>query len=363
MKAPKKSISVLFVLPTLTAGGAERVMSYIAQNLDKSKFKATILVIGYESESRYCVEDVDAVFLNKSRVLLAIPSVFGYLRKSRPDIVMSAIRHMNVVMGLLSLFFPKIKFIGREVNVMSVLKEYPEETERSYPRFLLNLGFSLLDAIVCQSQDMLKDFRTEYPRLQGKLHLINNPITERFKPKTAKPDHKKGFKFITVGSLEPRKGHLRILKALAKLDLEYSYMIIGDGSEKAKINNLAQELNLQNKLIHLPFTSDVDKYLSESHIFLQGSYVEGFPNALLESCAVGTPVVAFKAPGGIDEIVQTGANGFIVENEEEFEEAVFTIINTSGFAPAAVSESVFKKYSAEIILTKYEQLFCEMMHT
>ena len=80
---------------------------------------------------------------------------------------------------------------------------------------------------------------------------------------------------------------------------------------------LVNKLDLSSKITHVPFTDKVPEYLKESDIFLQGSFVEGFPNALLESCAVGTPVIAFNALGGIDEIIQDGVNGFMVDNIDD----------------------------------------------
>ena len=79
-------INITFVLPTLHAGGAERVMSYIAQNIDKSNFNVTLVIVGFEKESKYEIKGINLVFLNKARVLKAIPNLFLYLRNSKPDI-------------------------------------------------------------------------------------------------------------------------------------------------------------------------------------------------------------------------------------------------------------------------------------
>jgi glycosyltransferase involved in cell wall biosynthesis len=359
----KQKIRVLFVIPTLDAGGAERVISFISQNLDKTKFESTLLVIGHEMKSRYRIDGIQVIFLNKSRVLYAIPAIFNLLSKSNINISMSAIRHLNVVMGFLSIFFPKIKFVGREVNVISVLKGHPQSNDRHYPQFLINWSHTLLDAIVCQSQDMFEDLKKEHPRIESKLVVINNPITDSFKPKGSKPSAIKGYQFITVGSLEPRKGHPRILSALSKLEIPFKYLMIGVGSQEKKIKELISRLNLEQRIEHIPFTKDIDKYLKDSHVFLQGSFVEGFPNALLESCAVGTPVIAFNAPGGINEIIENKTNGFIVENEIEFLNAIKFVLDSNNFNPEIVSHSVFKKYNSNIIIKKYEALFLNLMYT
>ena len=68
----------------------------------------------------------------------------------------------------------------------------------------------------------------------------------------------------------------------------------------------------------IPFANYVFSFVKQyDHLFLK-SYFKHFPNAVLESCFVGTPVIAFKGPRGIKEIIENGINGYIVEDESEF---------------------------------------------
>ncbi|MDF0708334.1 glycosyltransferase [Flagellimonas okinawensis] len=355
---PKKK--VCFVLPSLGAGGAERVVSYVAQEVDSSKFISELLVIGFEKDNRYEIKGIKVHFLNEPRVLTSIPKLFGYLRKNNPDIVLSAIGHLNTIMALISPFFRKTKFIGREVNVLSVLKNYSTTSKKRLfpvPNYI-KLSYPLLDKIVCQSNDMANDLITNYNISPEKISVINNPITADFKLKeiSTKP-HDYVFKLITVGRLAKQKGHPRILEALSKLKIPFHYTIIGDGPEKGNIFEIIENLDLSEHITHVPHTNKVSEYLCENDVFIQGSYVEGFPNALLESCAVGTPVVAFKALGGIDEIVVDGVNGYIAEDVEDFSNKITRILSSlNQWEPSVVSDSVYKKYSPNVILAKYNEL-------
>ncbi len=117
-------------------------------------------------------------------------------------------------------------------------------------------------------------------------------------------------------------------------------------------------MGITNKINYIPFTKNVSGYLHKAHYFLQGSYTEGFPNALLESCAVGTPAIAFDVPGGTKEIIENGINGFLVQNEDEFLERLNKLPILD---PKTVSESVYKKFDKNIILDKYEQFFSEII--
>ena len=121
----------------------------------------------------------------------------------------------------------------------------------------------------------------------SKLVIINNPITQNFlaKEKSNLPSNKP--KFITVGSLEPRKGHLRLLETLADIELDFHYTVIGDGSTEKEILQKAKNLGIDTYMTHIPFTHEVQKFLAENDVFLQGSYVEGFPNAFIRELCRG----------------------------------------------------------------------------
>ena len=356
----KRKHKVLFVIPSLKAGGAERVMSFVAQNLDKSHFDTTLMVIGSNKDQSYSIKNEDVIFLGKNRVLNSFFSIFSYLKNQKPDVVISAIGHVNTLMALESIFFRKIIFIGREVNVISVLTKIQPSQRWWYSLIdLTKYSYKLLDIILCQSNDMAQDMRENFDVPAKKIRIINNPISNTFTPKSNYPMDSVP-KFITVGSLVERKGHKRILSALSKFNGPYEYIIIGDGNMVEEIMEYAEKKGIKKNITHIPFTKKVAHYLKKSHVFLQGSFVEGFPNALLESCASGTPVIAYKALGGIDEIVENGVNGYIVENEIDFVEKLNELLILK-LNPEKVSSTVFQKFNSPKILKKYEKLFLEVL--
>lgn len=354
MKTASK-IKVFFVLPSLHAGGAERVMSFVSQNLDKTKFEATLLVAGFAKDSAYDVSNVETLFLNKPRVLTAIPHIIKAIYKHKPDIVVSSIAHTNTAMAMISPFFRNTKFVGRESTVLGARKE-EEKTNKWSPAHYIPNGFEKLDALICQSQDMKEDMLSSFNISEDKLCVINNPIS-KLPPVKTQTNTTEVKKFITVGRLTEVKGHLRILEMLSQLKQPFTYTIIGDGSLKDVIFEKAKTLSLTEYITHIPFTNKVNDYIAEHDVFLQGSYVEGFPNALLESCVVGTPVIAFNIPGGTKEIVENNVNGFLVDDEETY---INKLKDNRAWDPEAVRESVYKKFNQEFIISQYEALFSKL---
>lgn len=352
-------INITFILPNLLPGGAERVFSYVAQNIDPKKFNATLLIIGYSKDASYDVKNIGLIFLEKSRVLDGIPALFNYIRKNKPDILVSAIGHLNTVMGLMSPFFPKSRCIIREASVISAMSEISQQnTSFSFTDKLhsitSHLSYKLVDKVICQSQDMADDFLKIYKIPLEKTVIINNPITNIFPLKKIKESTDKVVKFITVGRLSKEKGHIRIIEMLSKLKFQFHYTIIGKGPLKEDIFNEVAKHNLSEKITYIPFTKDVSNYMSLNDLFLQGSYVEGFPNTVLESCYVGTPVLAFNVPGGTKEIISHKINGYLVDTEKDY---LYYLNNRLMLSPKKVRDSVEMKFAQQNIIYQYEALF------
>ncbi len=352
--SPKTRPKILFVLPTLEAGGAERVMSFIASKLDKQKFQCTLAVIGSERESVYDVKDIEIIYLNKKQVRHGFLPLFKLIRNNHYDLVLSSLGHVNTMMAIFAIILRKVKFIGRETIVRG--SNFNSKGGGSGLLWILQKRF--LDVMICQSNDMYIDMIENFGFNRKKLVVINNPTTQKFTLKN--PGPKKEPQFITVGRLSEHKGHERVLRGLKELDFSFHYKIIGSGGYQDSIMRLVRDFGLEDKVSHIPFTKEIDRHLSESDCFLSGSYVEGFSNALIESCAVGTPVIAFDAPGGINEIVIENVNGYIVRTPEEFINRLHDVVDKD-WDINSIRESVISRYSEEIILAKYEDLILKVL--
>lgn len=359
----KNKIKILFVLPTLYAGGAERVMSFIAQNIDKEQFDVTLVIIGLESESKFRVEGIPVIFLNKTRVLRGVFQLFRLIKKYKPQIVISSLSHLNSIMGYIGLFFSRTVFLGRHASILNAPNE--KNTEKPKKKSFISskfnyfvFGLKKLDYIICQSSDMRQSLVDGFNIDINKVRIINNPITQSNIVKKTDLNGQKVKRFITVGRLSKTKGHLRILDILAKVDFPFKYTIIGEGDYYDLIKEKAKNLGLEDKVKYIRYTDNVFKYLVAHDMFLQGSYSEGFPNALLESCVVGVPVIAFNSPGGTKEIVENEVNGFLVEDEVEFLQKLY---DRREWHPEKVRESVYRKFNENKIIGDYEKLFIEAL--
>ncbi len=354
---PKK-IKIIFFIPNLMAGGAERVISFLSSNLNENLFDCILIVIGKEKNISYNIQKSKVKFLNEERVSYSIPKLIKTIRGEKPDIVISTVSHLNIAIAISSIFFRKSIYIARQAAITKVSFNIETKAKKSWTPDLLGKALRKMDYVICQSKDMAVDCMKEFSIEKDNIKIIQNPITDDFKVKNKKKLKGDTYKFIAVGRLVEIKGHLRIIRILSRINVPFMYTIIGDGPLKDDIFNKIKELGLCQFVKYIPYSNKIADYLSENDFFLQGSFSEGFPNALLESCAVGTPAIAFDVPGGTKEIIENGINGYLVNTEEEFLERLHDLPTLD---PKTVSESVYKKFDKAIILEQYEQFFLEIV--
>lgn len=355
-------IKILFVLPSLKAGGAERVISTVARKLDKNIFHSTLVVLGSENDAVYPTDGIDVVYFNKPRLIKSIRPIFNIIRKKKPDIVVGSIAHVNRLLSIKKIYFRKTIFVGREASVDTIMEQFSNSGSFTFWMFYNNY-YRFMDKTICQSKDMAEQLLSNYKLSSEKIVIINNPASEHLKKRITKINDEKIRQIITIGRLSAEKGYDRTLNALSKLKIPFHYTIIGSGGLKDVLTELASKLNILDKISFIDYTQDIEKYLSISDLFVQGSHVEGFPNALLESCVVGTPAVALNVPGGTKEIIENNINGYLADNEDDFLYKIETALLKKDWNPEVIRESVIKKFNQDLIISQYETLFINLYKT
>lgn len=152
-----------------------------------------------------------------------------------------------------------------------------------------------------------------YPR---KLKLIPNGIDSEGLPKKyLRPEPKCNMALVVLARLEPVKAIDNLLKALAIFEREnslWSLRVIGDGSQRHVLENLARELGIRAKIDFVGAQNEPLRYLRDRAAVCMPSHREGLPIALLESLSVGLPAIVSNV-GYLPEIVVDGKNGFVCE--------------------------------------------------
>jgi glycosyltransferase involved in cell wall biosynthesis len=346
---------IVFITPSLATGGTEKIIMYLSTRMKQFGFETQLIVISGSEQNNYTPESLEITYLNKNKFRNAVVSLYKAVRKTKADILFSSVVHINLFLGLYKVIFPKIKCI---VRISSIVSKSEKISNKNFIfKGFKNLILNNIDCFIYQSIDMKEDFKTVFPKANVPYKIINNPVISPFVDinKIAYSDSK--IRFVTVGSLTTHKGHERILKCLNEINNDFVYEIYGKGNQKKNLEKLTVKFKLQSKVDfkgEIPFT--LENIKSPNTFYLLGSYFEGFPNAVLEALSFGVPIIAFNAPGGQNEIIVSGFNGFFASSKEDYVNQIRRSIEQKWHKKKIVKD-IYHRFDEKKIALKYKDLF------
>lgn len=119
---------------------------------------------------------------------------------------------------------------------------------------------------------------------------------------------------LTVGRLDPPKGHRFLLESLAEVKRFFpavKLLIVGDGPSRSSLESLSQQMGIADHVVFSGVRQDVKEILSLCDLFVLPTLSEGLPVALLEAMALKRACVASRIPP-VEEVIQDGVSGFLV---------------------------------------------------
>ena len=214
---------------------------------------------------------------------------------------------------------------------------YKRDTFKSYIKFLFRYSFifvneliayKLADGIIVTS-DYDIPFIMKYYKLNNKykknrIRLIYNYIDESlFKPLSIP---KKDKHIIYIGNLHRGKNVINLVKAFIGLK-DFHLDIIGEGPDKEKMEEIAEQNNLNINFLGLFPNSKIPEILNVYQIFILPSIDEGNPKVLLEAMSCGIACIGTNIEG-INNIIKHRKNGYLCDtNPESIREAILTVYN------------------------------------
>jgi glycosyltransferase involved in cell wall biosynthesis len=208
---------------------------------------------------------------------------------------------------------------------------------------------------------------------QGEIKIIPNGVdVNKFKSELLKEEKIKirkelGLKendiaLITASRLVLKNGVGDVIKALPKLEQNIKFVILGEGGLKEKLQKLAKDLGVSERVIFKGFVShnEMPKYLKACDIFIRPSLSEGMGNSFIEAMAARISVIATPV-GGITDFVKENETGYFCEpeNPESIAEVVKKVIsdpNKNKIIENAYS-MVLEKYDWDKIAGSMKEIF------
>jgi glycosyltransferase involved in cell wall biosynthesis len=317
---------ILFVIASLEGGGAERVMIRILQRLNRRKFQPSILLIERKGVFLNDVpEDVPIFDCGRygrgGRIAWMIHFV-RIVRRQNPDVIVSFLTFTNVVSLLARLLAGvSCRLIVSERSTIKGSQEgvVTEAGRRLAVAFL----YRFADCIVPNSEALRGQLVGIFRLAERKVVVVRNPVDlEVIEARAREPLDileamgDKGSLVVGMGRFTPEKGFDLLIRAVAFLPDPVKLMLLGEGREKEALRRLAAGLGISDRVEFLGFQENPYPILRKATVFVLPSRYEGFPNALLEAMAVGTPCVATRCATGPEEIITDGVDGLLVSVED-----------------------------------------------
>ena len=300
----------LFVAPGMLFGGAERVMSILANEWGKRNVETMILVTETDAISKYHLSDkVTMISCLEDKKNAKIPHfvivkrVREICKKWQPDVVISLYNNLCALTAL--------AIIGLNIPLIYSERNDPNKTnQRPIDRLYRKIVEHMADKIVFQTTGAQRCYSKS---VQEKSAVILNPLnTDGF------PIHDflhEKSEIVSVGRLEAQKNQKLLIDAftlIANDFPEYQLTIYGEGSLRKELEDYIKAKGLQERVFLPGSKNNIQEHIKDASLFVLSSDYEGIPNALIEAMAIGLPCVSTDcSPGGARELIEEGISGLI----------------------------------------------------
>ena len=328
---------ILFIVPSLSGGGAERVVATLSRSLS-SEYDVNIAVfsskrIDYEYEGELIDLEIPESQNRLIKDFKALRRIKKIKKEIEPDVSVSFLPEPNMINIMSRTEEEKIIISVR--NIFSRVISKSDVLGVSILKPFFNYFYKKADIIVALSKGAKQDLINNFKISQDKIEVIYNPcdiegIKKKSKDEEILEREKEIFEkptIINVGSLTEQKGQWHLIRSFKKIKEEIpeaQLVILGEGKLNKYLNKLKRDMKLENNVHLLGFKQNPFKYMKESDIFILSSLYEGLGNVIIESMACGTPVISTDCESGPREILAPKTK--ITKKIENIEKAEYGIL-------------------------------------
>jgi GalNAc-alpha-(1->4)-GalNAc-alpha-(1->3)-diNAcBac-PP-undecaprenol alpha-1,4-N-acetyl-D-galactosaminyltransferase len=324
-----KKKKLCLVIPSLQAGGMERVMSELAGYfISKTYLEIHLILYGISREIFYSIPDGIFIhkpffrFNNKWRLMYAFKTLLFLrhtIRKIKPDCILSFGEYWNsfVLLALSGLNYPV--YISDRCS--------PEKQFGIIHSWFRKVLYPRANGIIAQTQKAKEIYHKQFGH--DNIEVIGNPIREiKSDIHTVRQNV-----VLMVGRLIKSKHQDKLIELFLNIGMpDWKLVLVGYDHLQQTNSQILKEIiaqhNAENKVLLAGKKADVETYYNSSKIFAFTSSSEGFPNAIGEAMSAGLPAVAFDCVAGPSEMIKDNQNGFLVPlfDYQQFQEKLIILM-------------------------------------
>lgn len=356
---------IAFIISSLACGGAEKVVCSISNHLIERGHAITIYTFDradsipfFSLDSRIKLYNLNLQRDSKNlfQGLWANIKRFSNLRRelkqAQPDCIVSFM-YPTTVLGIL---------LGLSLGIPCIISERVDPQSTQYRvrftwHWMRRVFYRFAKVLVVPTRQM----QTYFSNLAAdRVKVIENPVSASTSTGRIAETEKL---ILAIGRLQPQKGFDLLIWAVSLVAKEFpdwKLVIVGEGPERANLENLINRLGLVNNITLVGQVQDLSDLLCNATMFVLSSRFEGFPNVLCEAMAAGLPVIAFDCPTGPREIIDSGVNGILVPAQDHMglAQAMIRLIKDANLRRqlGVNAGKISERFSAHVILQKWEEV-------
>jgi glycosyltransferase involved in cell wall biosynthesis len=316
-------MTIALFMPAFSGGGSARVMLALAGGFREAGHEVDMVVTRARGPLLDEVpEGVRLVDLGAPRIVAAFPRLVRYLRETRPEAMLSALRPANcMAVWARKVAGVSTRLVLTEHNTLSVATAEAKNWRDRILPWIMRPSYRRADAVVAVSAGVADDLARVIGLPRERIDVIFNPVvTQELLEKAREPVDHPWFGegqppvFLGVGRIIRQKDFPTLIRAFAQVRQARParLLILGEGEERATLEALIEEHGLSADVGLPGFVANPFAYMRNAEVFVLSSRWEGLPTVLIEALASGARVVSTRCPSGPEEILEDGQWGELV---------------------------------------------------
>ena len=323
-------MKVMFVIPRMNGGGAERVVANLANYLSE---RNNVTVLSFANIKTYEIKKnvifkplyngsgkVPHVLINVIRVI----NLIRYILSSKTDVYITFLPTLTILLL-------KMKFLTKKPIIIAERcdpKTYCSKSKHNDKNF--KKYYKKANGYIFQTYEAYDYYKTSGIDVKNSI-IIPNALDKKFV--NLKKSKKNTKTIVSVGRMTSQKNFDLLIDSFYELSSafnDYRLIIYGEGELLESYKEKVKKMKIDNRVFFPGYINNIEEKLCDASIFVLSSNFEGMPNALIEAMAVGLPVISTDCPvGGPKYLIKNGENGILipVNDKQKMIDAIRTVLS------------------------------------